>query len=520
VLPGLVMVASLLLVACAQAALDYPRSASWALPRPQETRMGSVIAPHLLAWPARSGFCLLSNGPDALAIRLAMIDAAERTVDLQSFIIADDVVGNLLLDRMLAAAGRGVRVRLLVDDWNLTGQDRHLAGLDTQSGFEVRVYNPAGSPRGCPLTRPLHYLFGPRRVLNRMHNKAFIVDNTLAIVGGRNIAEGYFTASGDYNFGDIDLLAAGPAAVRVSEDFDEFWNDRLAVPIEAFVSRDHTDEYARETRRTLREACDAALASPFAIYLRGSRWSHALRVGRLPLVWAEGEVLDDRPGKGLYPADESAPASMISKLEDLLDEARTEAILISPYLVPGAPGMEFCHRLHRRGVAVRLLTNSLASTDEVAPQGAYEKYRVELLRCGVELYELRPQPHRRGKDRRDHAGSTAGAGLHAKCLIVDRRVVFIGSPNFDSRSVEMDTQNGIVVRSAELAEELAEVFSRRTSPGYAYRVTLREEDGGESLVWSDEVDGVPVHHTSDPLTGPWRRFTAWFLAFLLPEEWL
>ena len=182
--------------------MDYPRTASWAISSPQETRLEKQLAPQLAAHPAQSGFHLLPNGPDALAIKLAMIDAAERTLDSQCFILEDDSVGNLLLDRVMAAAKRGVRVRILVDDWNQTGHDRRLAWLGAQLNVEVRLCNPVGSPRWCSLTRPLNYLFGPLRIRKRMHNKAMIVDNTVAIVGGRNVADGYYTASDDYNFGD------------------------------------------------------------------------------------------------------------------------------------------------------------------------------------------------------------------------------------------------------------------------------------------------------------------------------
>jgi len=486
--------------------------------------MARELGPQLAAHPAQSGFYLLPNGPDALVTRLALVDAAERTLDSQCFILEDDSVGNLLLDRVLAAAERGVRVRLLVDDWNQKGHDRRLAWLGAQPNIEVRLFNPAGSPRSCSLTRPLHYVFGPKRVLRRMHNKSMIVDNTVAIVGGRNIADGYYTASDDYNFGDIDILAAGPIAGQVSVSFDEFWNDRLAIPIEAFVSRDETAGYSLETRRKFEASMAAALCSPYADYLRESGpAAKTLEIGQLPLIWAEGEVLYDWPSKVLTSIDKDPSAYMFFKLKEILDGATTEAMMISPYFVPGESGMDCCRQMRNRGVTVKVLTNSLASTDEIAPHAAYEKYRADLLRCGVELYELRPEPDRSGKDKRDHKGSSAGAGLHAKCLIVDRNVVFVGSFNLDPRSVLMDTQNGIVVRSEELARQLAAIFARRTSTGYAYRVRFLGALRGTNdsrLVWIDEINGKTVHYSDEPMTGPCRRLKAWFLSWLAPEEWL
>lgn len=483
--------------------------------------MGRELGPQRAAHPGQSGFHLLPNGPDALVTRLALIDAAERTVDSQCFILEDDSVGNLLLDCVLAAAERGVRVRLLVDDWNQAKHDQRLAWLGAQPNIEVRLFNPAGSPRWCSLTRPLHYLFGPQRVLKRMHNKAMIVDNAVAIVGGRNVADGYYAASGDYNFGDIDLLAAGPIAGQVSAAFDEFWNDRLAIPIEAFVSREQTAGHSLGTRRKLEASMAAARSSPYAGYLRGSEAPKTLDT--LPLIWAEGEVLYDRPSKVLTSIDKDPSAYMVLKLRTILDAAKTEAMMISPYFVPGELGMDLCRRMRKRGVAVKVLTNSLASTDEIAPHAGYEKYRAKLLRSGVELYELRPDPDRRGKDRRDHEGNSAGAGLHAKCLIVDREVVFVGSFNLDPRSVLMDTQNGIVVRNEAIARQLAAVFARRTSGGYAYQVRFLGALRGTNdsrLVWTDEIDGKAVHYSDEPMTGPSRRLKAWFLSWLAPEAWL
>ena len=321
----------------------------------------------------------------------------------------------------------------------------------------------------------------------------------------------------------MDLLAAGPIAAQVSVAFDEFWNDRLAIPIEAFVSRPQTAGGVVETRRKLEASMAAALCSPYALYLGESESAKTLDIGQFPLIWAEGEVLYDRPGKLVTSIDEAPSAYMVFKLKDVLDGAKTEAMLISPYFVPGELGMECCRQMRSRGVAVKVLTNSLASTDEIAPHAGYAKYRADLLRSGVELYELRPEPDRTGKDRRDHEGISAGAGLHAKCLIVDRKVVFVGSFNLDPRTVQMDTQNGIMVRSEELAGELAAVFAKRTSTGYAYRVGFQGALRGTNergLAWTAEIDGKPVHYSDEPMTGPGRRLKAWFLGWLLPEAWL
>jgi cardiolipin synthase C len=522
-LAGLVLATAVFSSGCAPAPLDYPRTASWAIQNHQNSRLGRELEPQLAAHPSQSGFRLLSNGPDALATRLALIDGAEQTLDAQYFLLEDDAVGDLVLDRMLAAAGRGVRVRILIDDWYQVGQDRRLAAIGAHPNVEVRIFNPAGRPRWSALTRPLHYLFGPRRVIKRMHNKAMIVDNTVAIVGGRNIADGYFTVSDDHNFGDLDLLAAGPIAGQVSVAFDEFWNDRLAIPVEAFVPRQETARHSLDAREIPKEFRGTAPSSPYTSYPPGYEPGRMLAVDRLALVWAQGEVVYDRPGKVLGRIDRNPPASVVFKLKEVLDGAGSEALMISPYLVPGESGMEYCRHLRDRGVVVKVLTNSLASTDEVAPHAAYEKYRADLLRCGVQLYELRPDPERRDRQRREDEGRSAGSGLHAKCLIVDQNVVFVGSLNLDPRSLQWDTQNGILVRSEELARQLTTIFARRTSLGYAYRVRFAGDLDGTndtSLVWIDETNGKPEYFSDEPMTGPGRRLKAWFLSWLAPEAWL
>ena len=267
----------------------------------------------------------------------------------------------------------------------------------------------------------------------------------------------------------------------------------------------------------------AAVSTPYACCLQGSKPAKLLEIGQRPLLWASGEVLYDRPGKTLASMDDNPSAYMIFKLRELFEATGTEALMISPYFVPGDFGMERLRQMRDRDVAVKVLTNSLASTNEIAAHAGYERYRGELLRRGVELYELRPHPERLGKDREDHEGNPASDGLHAKCLILDRKVVFVGSLNLDPRSARMDTQNGIVVRSELLARQLIAVFARRTSPAYAYRVNFRGGSRGSddgNMMWTDETDGKAERYFDEPMTGPGRRLRARILRCLVPEAWL
>ena len=516
------------LTRCASLPLNYPRSHTSALPHPEETHLGKTIQPQLDAHPGDSAFYLLPSGVDAFVARLLLIDAAEKTLDLQYYIFNGEITPKVVVNRMLAAADRGVRVRLLVDDWDITGKDPVLAMIDSHPNIEVRIFNPVAGSRSFSLTRPLQYVFGAERIKRRMHNKAFIVDNTAAIVGGRNIGDEYFEARLDVNFEDLDLMAIGPIAKEVSAAFDEYWNDDLAIPIRALVSQEPARKDVEEARRNLEKRVEALKETEYARRLRESDLLKRLEAGRLPVVWAQGEVLYDRPGRVTSPDALHSSNSMSPRLREIIKEAKSEALLISPYFVPRKAGVKLLAGMRDRGVTVKVLTNSLASNDVPIAHGGYARYRKDLLRLGVELFELRPLPGQ--KEEKEHAkwGGSSGAALHAKTFILDRRVVFVGTLNLDPRSVWFDTQNGIVVRSEELAGQAARLFEENTIPVRAYRVTLRtgspgtegSQPAGNGLEWVTEENGKEVRYYHEPETGLWRRFSVKFLSLFAPEKML
>src|SRR5512139_3962240 len=307
----LVLILSLL-SGCASLPLDYPRTFTTALPHPGETRLWRTIQPQLDSHPGESGFYLLPSGIDAFVARILLIDAAERTLDLQYYIFHGDITPKLVVDRMLAAADRGVRVRLLVDDWNLRGRDPVLALINAHPNIEVRIFNPVAGRRSAFLSRPVQYLFGAGRIKNRMHNKALVVDNTAAIVGGRNIGDEYFHAQPDVNFEDLDIMAMGPITKEVSAGFDEYWNHELAIPIRAFVSREPPAEDVQKARLMLDQHREAMKATEYGRKLRESDLVKRLGAGQFFMAWAKGEVLYDRPGRvntsdALNPSSSMAP---------------------------------------------------------------------------------------------------------------------------------------------------------------------------------------------------------------------
>ena len=513
---------------CASAPLKYPRTPTKALPQPEETHIWKTIQPQLDDHPGESGFYLLPSGIDAFVARILLIDSAERTLDLQYYIFHGDITPKLVVDRMLAAADRGVRVRLLVDDWNIQGKDFTLAMIETHPNIEVRIFNPIGGSRSSSLSRPLHYLFGAERIKNRMHNKAFVVDNTVAIVGGRNIGDEYFQAHEEVNFEDMDIMAIGPIAKEVSAGFDEYWNHELAIPVRAFVSQYPAEEDVQKARLTLEQHREAMKATEYGKKLRESDLLKRLEAGRLPVVWGQGEVLYDRPGR-VNASEPAGPSnSMGPRLREIVEEAQSEALLISPYFVPREGGVKMFARMRDRGVAVKILTNSLASNDVPIAHGGYARYRKDLLRLGVDLFELKPVPGQREKRDLTQMGGSSGAALHAKTFILDRKVLFVGTLNLDPRSVWFDTQNGIVVRSETLAGEAARLFEENTSLHRAFRVTFKmsstEGDGspspGSGLEWVTEENGKEVRYFHEPETGLWRRLSLKFLSLFAPEKML
>jgi putative cardiolipin synthase len=526
--------ASLQLAGCATLPFDYPRQVSSALYLPEATSLGKEIKPLVVKHRGESGFYLLSSGTEAFLARVLLIDAADKTLDLQYYIFQADLTGKFMLDRIMAAAARGVRVRLLLDDWRETPKmDWWLTMMELYPNIEVRVFNPFGGLRANPLDRPLQAIFGPRRLRARMHNKAFIVDNSVAIVGGRNIADAYFGASPDFHFRDLDVLSVGPIARQVSAVFDDYWNCVLAIPLKAMVSHHFSASDLEKARSRLTAERQSLKNSFYGLKMRQSDFLKRAESGKLPFIWAPAEVLSDPPLKVIDPGGPAHPAKMAKQIRGFLESAQHEILMVSPYLVPGKAGVQWFKKMRERGVTVKIITNSFASTDSLVAQFGYMRYRKALLRLGVELYELRGTPGRRGAEDEPHgaegfgraSGSRGATGsglashgtLHAKILILDRQAVFVGSFNLDPRSARFDTQNGLVIHSPQLAAQTAVLFAKDASPARTYRLRLTPDD---DLIWVTKENGLEKRYYREPLSGFWRRLSGRFLYLLIPESML
>ncbi|MFC0693061.1 phospholipase D family protein [Paraburkholderia humisilvae] len=501
-------------------ASSFDQPVTHALPQSAATPLAAALAAPEAAHPDESGFRVLPNGTEALQMRIALARAATKTLDMQYYIANEDTTGKLLLAAALYAADHGVRVRMLVDDLNFKDLDDVMAALNTHPNIEIRVFNPFGSAQGSLYQRTSNFFTQIGSFTRRMHNKAMIADNELAIVGGRNLGDEYFSASPTLQFRDIDVLAAGPITADISASFDEYWNDRSAYPLSALNKQQFDPKQLDQTRDALRkhwhDNADPYNAKP----LNATPLALQIEKDELGLTWAHAEFNADSPAKVREPVDDYQ-SPVIARIRDLVDHAQQEVLITSPYFVPHDAGVKALAGLTARGVKVKVLTNSLAATDAVAVQAGYSPYREPLLHAGVALYEFKPVQAESA--RTGVFGSRSRASLHAKTLVFDRKTLVIGSMNLDPRSAHLNTELGLVIHSGPLAEQVAELFDRVTGPQSSYHVTLsdpsdyffRGSASHSDLEWTDEEDGRTVTYSVDPNAGLYRNaLTGLFL--LLP----
>lgn len=489
---------------CAAVDLDAPKESSHHFTDTADTLLGreveALVAPH----GGLSGFQYQVDGIESLASRLVLAGLAERSIDVQYYLITDDLVGGLFIEALLKAADRGVRVRVLLDDILTGGYDAGLAALDSHPHIEIRIFNPFTS-RGL---RVRDGLFDLARVNRRMHNKSFTVDNQVTIIGGRNIADEYFGAHENQNFGDADVLCLGPVVGEVSGMFDEYWNSRWAAPVEVFARMpEDPDAKLEALRGRLRENRRTVGQTVYGSAVRQDGYNFLTRQ-REDYHWAPHQLVADPLSKTAR-EDFTARDGIAGELAQVVAGAERELVVISPYFVPLKTGVAYFQSLIDRGLRVVVVTNSLAANNHGIVHSGYIPYRKELLRMGVELYEVRPNAEIRGVDR---GGSGAAlATLHTKAFIVDDATLFLGSFNWDPRSVMLNTEMGVVIHSEEIVNE-AQAMTQDGLSRSCYRLEL--DDKGK-VRWVDESGAEPVIWTHEPEVGWWRR-TMVNLGRLLP----
>ncbi|MCW8844260.1 MAG: phospholipase D family protein, partial [Gammaproteobacteria bacterium] len=482
-----------------------------------DTFLGRNFAREFQGHANESGFYLLDNGLDAFVARVALASVAERSIDTQYYMIHNDVVGSLFIDSLFKAADRGVRVRVLVDDIDQGGRDEGAAILDLHPNVEVRIFNPFGRNVG----RTIQFATGFGKQTRRAHNKSFTVDNLATILGGRNIGDEYFNADPELAFADMDVLSIGPVAHEVSSSFDLYWNSELSYPIASLVEDLPTGERAVQRKKQFDDFVEQQRQSSYMQHLRDSSIAKALTEKgpekALEYSWGVGKVVADDPEK-LKTDTSNSEYRLTEQLRPYMEGVQSDLIIFSPYFIPGKAGSAFLGALRKKGVRVRILTNSLSSTDVAAVHSGYSKYREQLLRLGVELYELNTKLSEAEREVMREGGiGDSKASLHAKSFVLDRKEVFIGSLNLDPRSIIQNTEIGVVFESPEIAEPLADWFDQ-TIAQVAFRLELEDDGlGGERIAWHGLVDGKQQTFYVDPYTSVWQRFVVGFMK-IFPVE--
>lgn len=514
-LPALVLCMSLTTAGCASLPEPQARAPVAAL-QPKEgqaTKLGRIVDKAARA-PGESGFRLLVSGEDAMGALIALADHAQRTLDLQYYIIRQDDSSRTIMRHVLAAADRGVKVRLLLDDLNTAGEDEGLMRLTRHANITVRLYNPLPAGRFMTVSRIMASLTDLRRINHRMHNKMFVADNVLAVTGGRNLGDAYFLRDKDSNFLDIDVLVAGPAVHALSTTFDRFWNDPLAYPVAAIAG-----EAAKAASLASAPASEVDARPPPSLDAdAASALSRDLDQGRLALQWVAAKVMADKPSKMVK--DGQAPPGHDEVIHDDIDRlllsARKQLLIVSPYFVPGPHGLALFGALRQRGVDVRVLTNSLATTDAPAVHAGYARYRETLLAMGVRIHELKAslEALKRRKTSLGALGSSR-ASLHAKVIVIDGQVAVVGSMNLDPRSRQLNSEMGVVMHSPQIAAQLSQVYEDVSRDSYA--LSLSADHG---LRWQSTPPDPALEGVSEPGASLWLKLALKLLGPFAPDEML
>ncbi|MEZ2293949.1 phospholipase D family protein [Variovorax sp. RCC_210] len=574
------LLALVILGACAQLPQNVDRPVSHAIASPTTgTALADLVQQRRQADKARyeSGFLLLGGPQAAYGSRLALVEGAQQTLDLQYYAIHADASTGRLVRGLRAAAERGVRVRVLLDDFHTTGRDALVLGLAFIPNIEMRLFNPLAGSRDSTFSRLFNSIDDASRIQQRMHNKLFLADNVLGVTGGRNLGDAYFGNATNGNFVDVDVLAAGPIVQDLSRSFDSYWNNERAYPVQSLVTREELQAMRDRAKKADQELVAQATRdhdekpsddAPPTAEQRARAWDEKpLDLRTATFVWAPAVMLADKPGKiaadsASGPDTPKAPGLVVSQPDDkagtsrgvasleaasdlaangdtvvegllqLIGQARADLLIISPYFVPGKDMLQAFSAARARGVRIRVLTNSLASNDAPVAHVGYARHREALLKMGIELYELRSEQSNFGSVFGSSGGSGGGAGagsgsgsgsvtgesramLHSKVLVMDGRLLVVGSMNLDLRSQLQNTEIALLIRSNELSRAASEQIERGMDER-SWHVEL--VDG--SLVWRAPKDSKLPDATSEPDTSATLRLMLKLFGPLAPDELL
>lgn len=476
-------------------------------PAPTQGELSQAFQAAVQRHQPASGFHLVNSGIDGLLLRLELIERAQSNLDLQYYIFRSDDAGKRLQRALLRAADRGVRIRIIVDDGDYVPGDEKLLLLSLHPGIEVRIFNPFSYRGRLEFLRDVDFLLHKSRLDYRMHNKLMVADGVAAVMGGRNIGDQYFQVDPSSQFADDEVLAVGPVVSRLAVEFSDYWNSPSVVPAKRLFA--HKVDDAALTRYQAELDAPHPLLQEYASDLEDRRRTGEPLQGILAddreMTWAAADVVYDSPEKRRARADERLGRLMYPPIAARIAATRSRLLVVTPFLVPTPGESRLLRQQVERHVQVRILTNSLMTNPTLLVHAGYARHRISLLQDGVQLYEIR-----------SNIGNPKGSGetldmtlfghyaLHAKFLVFDRDAVFIGSMNLDQRSAYLNTEMGLIISSADLADALASRFDALASPENAYQVVL-EASPHPRLRWRTMENGKTVEYESEPARNAWQK---------------
>lgn len=494
---------------CSVAALQVRSQSSALTPaQAQHTKLGEAIAPFAQRYPNKSGIRLLGEPKNAFAARMLLAKAAQQTLDIQYYIWQKDITGTLLFEAIVDAAKRGVRVRILLDDNGISGLDEPLAALNRLENVEVRIFNPFAQRR----FKWLGFMMDFSRVNRRMHNKSFTVDSSVTVIGGRNIGDDYFGASSGILKQDLDLIAIGDVVADVSNNFDQYWESDSAYPITNVVNSNKSTVYS--TVEYLPEQNSNPKREVYLKVLKHTSLVKQLLAKELSFEWTATKMISDDPVKGLDKHHQET--LLINKLAEIIGQPESTVLLVTPYFVPTKTGVKAFAKLVNSGVSISVLTNSMQATDVLPVHSGYAKHRKALLKSGVKLYEFRPSiENSDGRLKKMGPFGSSASNLHAKTFVIDSKRLFIGSFNFDPRSIHLNTELGFIIESEFIASQVEDEFYQQVDL-VAYQLSL-DESG--DIVWTERNGDETVLHNNEPGMTFFSRSVLSILS-VLPIDWL
>lgn len=437
----------------------------------------------------KTGVYVLEDGDGSMVARAWLSEYAEHTIDIQYFIFTADNVGLIAADYLVRAADRGVKVRILVDDIMVEADEQKLLTLDSHENISIKIYNPSTNI-GKTMYDKLHKLTHDFRGANqRMHNKTFIVDGKVVITGGRNIADEYFDYDHEYNFRDRDVLLIGGVTKNVQHSFEKFWNSNLVADVKSLIDTtqynytqvnrfDNLHQYACDSNNFWPQVREKIKHIPAA-------FDQIQKSGKLQ--WVDSvEFVSDIPGKNDGTQGLGGGGLTTDVLINLVKQARQSIIIQTPYLITTDLGKQLFAEAVKRGVNIKILTNSLASTDNLEAFNGYQRDRKELLETGIDIYEFKPDALIRFKIMtsalQKKMNHTPVFGLHAKSMVIDGKITVIGTFNLDPRSANLNTECVTVIHSKQITQDVQQKMEEELKPENAWHTTLKYNPDAQSTL--------------------------------------